>query len=246
MNLPRMARSNPAAHLPGSRTCCWPTASGSIPPPPSATISRARPAPHDGSGTGHWQNQGHPGAGATAGPYRPGAPGLHPQADHAPVSGKPGAGDRGFEREGHAGQRPVVARDRRRRLLRVPAPAPIQGTALRHGNRAGRPLISIQQAVLKLRDQKRQPCPGRAELDLRRLRRTPRPRRQCGHQFATAHHRRPRGAHGATRGESGGDAGHCRRNVSGGRRESHACQARARSAGRLGQEQDGVHYCPRP
>lgn len=34
----------------------------------------------------------------------------------------------------------------------------------------------------------------------------------------------------ATRGEPGGDAGHCRRPGAGGRRESHACQMRARAA----------------
>jgi len=46
------------------------------------------------------------------------------------------------------------------------------------------------------------------------------------------------GAHGATRGESGGNAGHCRRPSPGGRRESNACQARARSVPRLGAGRD--------
>jgi len=75
---------------------------------------------------------------------------------------------------------------------------------------------------------------GDRALDLRRLRRAARPRRERGHQPATARHRRPRGAHGATRGEPGGNAWHCRRPGAGGRRGSDACQARARSAGRLG------------
>ena len=62
---------------------------------------------------------------------------------------------------------------------------------------------------------------GNAAIDLQRL--------------ATG---RPCGANGATRGEPGGDAGHCRRRWAGGRRESAACQARARSAGRLGAGRD--------
>ena len=55
-----------------------------------------------------------------------------------------------------------------------------------------------------------------------------------GHQPATARHRHPRGAHGATRGEPGANAWHCRRPGAGGRRGSDACQARARLSGRLG------------
>ena len=45
-------------------------------------------------------------------------------------------------------------------------------------------------------------------------------------------------AHGATRGEPGADARHCRRRWPGGRRESDVCQARVRSAGRLGAGRD--------
>ncbi|WP_307727179.1 helix-turn-helix domain-containing protein [Massilia litorea] len=52
-------------------------------------------------------------------------------------------------------------------------------------------------------------------------------------QFETARNRRLCGAVCATRGELGGNARHCRRHGVGGRRESHACQARARSARRL-------------
>ncbi|MCD2516799.1 hypothetical protein LQ564_10810 [Massilia sp. G4R7] len=45
---------------------------------------------------------------------------------------------------------------------------------------------------------------------------------------------RPRGDNGATRGESDGNVRHCCRHTAGGRRESHACQIRARSTRRFG------------
>jgi putative transposase len=138
------------------------------------------------------------------------------------------------ERARHAGQCAPGACDRRRRALRIPPPAALQGRSIRHAPRAGRPLVPVQQTVFGLRYPQRGAGAGRAHLDLRRLRRAARPRRERGHQPATARHRRPRGAHGATRGEPCGNAWRCRWPRAGGRRGSHACQARARSAGRLG------------
>jgi IS605 OrfB family transposase len=108
------------------------------------------------------------------------------------------------------------------------------GTAGACAGGAGRPLVSVEQAVFGVRREERHARPGRARMDLRWLRRLPRPRHQRWHQFETARNRRPCGAPCATRGEPGGNAWHCRRRRFGGRWESHACQARIRSAGRFG------------
>jgi len=50
----------------------------------------------------------------------------------------------------------------------------------------------------------------------------------------TARNWRPRDAYCATRGESDGNVRHCHRHITGGRRESDACQIRARSSRRFG------------
>jgi len=95
---------------------------------------------------------------------------------------------------------------------------------------AARKTVGIERPILKgtrLPVSKNRACGARVW-------RASRPRRERGDQSSTARNRRPRGANCATRGEPGGDAGHCRQRWAGGRRESHACQARARSAGRLG------------
>ena len=106
--------------------------------------------------------------------------------------------------------------------------AAVQGAALRHHGAGCRPVVPQQQAVFGVRGQECRTDAQGADLDLP-VWRAPRARSQCGHQFGTA-----RGRNRATRGEFGGDAGHCIRLSVRCSRGSNACQIRVRSARRFG------------